>query len=360
MGWTRPGGVLAACLALAACASQALEPGSRDSLPAVLAGPADAGVHDLRAAYRGALCPRLPPGSPPCDEVLLRLPGEGEAVAAAPRPELSGRYRIAFVPGLFSECFERVVQPFSDAQRALRAEGFDADYFRVSGRGTAAANADQIARQVDELAADPRPLIVFAYSKGLADTLEFLLRHPERAQRIAAIVSVAGAANGTPLAQRMQASYRGLAALFPFPDCAAGSGDEIDDLRPEVRLGWWRRNWHAVTVPVFALVAAPRPDRVSPATRATYHLLAQVDARNDGRLIWSDQIVPGGYLLGYANADHWAVVAPVAEAMPALSFAFRDGVPRLALVRAAIEVVGATLESDRAHAPASGASPGAQ
>lgn len=341
--------MLAACFAplLAACTAQPLERFSEDSLPVVLATLSDAGVRDLRPAYRRAVCSRLPPAAPACDDVLLRLPGEGEAVEPAPQLDLAARYRIAFVPGLFSECFERLVQPFGDGRRELQAQGFAADYLRVPGRGTAAANADRIAKYIDELAGDARPLILFAYSKGLPDTLEFLIRYPAKAKRIAAIVSVAGAANGTPLADRMQAAYRGLAAAFPFPDCAAGNGDEIDDLRREVRLDWWRRNRQAVTVPVFALVAAPRPDRVSPGTRGTYKLLAQIDPRNDGKLIWSDQIVPGSFLLGYANADHWAVALPVTEELPALSFAFRDDVPRAALVRAAIEVVAATLAEAR-------------
>jgi hypothetical protein len=29
--------------------------------------------------------------------------------------------------------------------------------------------------------------------------------------------------------------------------------------------------------------------------------------RNDGLLLIYDQIIPGGTLLGYANADHWSV-----------------------------------------------------
>ncbi len=343
--------MLAACCAplLAACAAQPLERFSEDSPPVVLATLSDAGVRDLRPAYRRAVCSRLPPEAPACGDVLLRLPGEGEAVEPAPQLDLATRYRIAFVPGLFGECLERIAKPFEDARRALREQGFVADYLRVHGRGTAAANAGLIAKYVDALGADSGALVVFAYSKGLPDMLEFLLRHPDKAKRVAAIVSVAGAANGTPLADRMQTAYRAVAAGFPFADCAAGNGDEIDDLRRDVRLEWWRRNRSAVIVPVFTLVAAPRPDRISPGTRGTYRLLAQIDPRNDGKMIWYDQIVPGSYLLGYVNADHWAVAVPVAEDLPALSFVFRDDVPRAVLVRAAIEVVAATLEDSRAH-----------
>ena len=156
---------------------------------------------------------------------------------------------------------------------------------------------------------------------------------------------MAGAANGSPLADDLNAVYRNWAATFPLPGCDAGSGDEIQDLRRDVRLEWWRKHGHALSIPVFALVAAPRPDRVSPATRATYRQLARIDPRNDGKLLAQDQIVPGGYLLGYANADHWAVAIPLAETLPSLSWMYRDDVPRAALARAAIEVVAETLRA---------------
>jgi hypothetical protein len=49
------------------------------------------------------------------------------------------------------------------------------------------------------------------------------------------------------------------------------------------------------------------------------------------------------YLLGYANADHWTIAIAVSEKTPAASFMFRDDFPRTELVRAALEVVAATL-----------------
>ena len=309
----------------------------------------DAGVRDLRATYRAAACARLPKSGTTCDDVLIRLPGEQDAPTLPAASALQDQYRIAFVPGLFSECFDRYARPFDDVQRALTEEGFLVDYFRVPGRGTSADNARRLAGHFAALPDDPRPIIVFAYSKGLPDTLEFVVRYPEAASRIAAIVSVAGAVNGSPLAHELHDVYRKWAAAFPLPGCDAGSGDEIHDLRRDVRLEWWRRNGSAVTIPVFSLVAAPRPERVSAGTRATYNQLSRIDPRNDGKLLAQDQVVPGGYLLGYANADHWAIAIPLDEALPSWSLLFRDGVPRPALARAAIEVVAETLQTTPAR-----------
>jgi hypothetical protein len=332
-----------------ACQSRPVELYTHAVPPVVLATLDDAGVRDLRARYRAAVCRRLPANGPACEDVLQRLPGEGPPETGPPTEALPDRYRIVFVGGFFAECLDRLARPFSDARRALEAEGFVVDHVRVSGRGTTAANARQLAAHFAGLAGDSRLVIVVAHSKGLLDTLEFWVRYPEMAARITAIVSVAGAVNGSPLADHLQAIYRDWLATLPLWDCARGTGEEIHDLRRDVRLEWWRRNREAVVVPLFALVAAPQSDRISLASRLTYSQLARFDPRNDGQLIWYDQIIPGGFLLGYANADHWAVAMPVSEETPALSFMFRDEFPRAVLVRAALEVVAATLSAREGH-----------
>jgi hypothetical protein len=331
-------------LLLAACAPQPLIDATSTLPPVVLTTADAAGIRDLRAHYRAALCARLADEAA-CERTLVRFAGEQSAAPATRPAALPGRYRIAFVPGFFSECFDRYARPFRDVERELRREGFTVDYFQVPGRGTTAANAQHLATHFAALGDDPRPIIVVAYSKGLVDVLDFVVKYPADAKRIAAVVSVAGAANGSPLADRLHAVYRDWVAAFPLPGCSAGTGDEIQDLRRDVRLEWWRMHRQQLTVPVFALVAAPGPEQVSPAMRATYDRLAQVDPRNDGKLVVHDQLVPGGFLLGYANADHWAIAIPVAEELPALAFMFRDEVPRTVLVRAAIDVVADTLAS---------------
>ena len=279
--------------------------------------------------------------------MLLRLAGEPAATAPPTAQDAARKYRIAFVPGLFSECFEQIARPFADVQRDLRAAGFTVDYFQVPGRGTAAQNAARLAEHFLTADGDPRPIIVFAYSKGLVDVLEFVVRYPQAARKIVAVVAVAGAANGTPLADDVHAIYRDWGADFPLPGCDKGTGAEMNDLRRDVRITWWQQHGDEVTIPIFALVAAPRPDRVSPATRPTYRWLARIDPRNDGKLLWHDQIPARSYLLGYVNADHWSIATPVTKELSVFWFLFRDEAPRTALVESAIEVVDQTL-SDRA------------
>jgi hypothetical protein len=325
-------------LILAACAKESIESSSGP-------WPELNGVRDLRASYREAVCSRLPAAAPPCDEILFRAPRDVTDLLPPPAPDLAGRYRIVLVPGFLNECFEGLVRPFSDVEDELRRAGFRVDYLHVPGRGTSVSNADRLARQLGELPADHRPIVVFAYSKGLLDVLELLVRHPGITPPIAAVVGVAGAALGSPLADTIDAVYRHVLAAVPLPGCEAGTGEEIEDLRPHVRSAWWQRHGREITTPVFSIVAAPTSDHVSPAVRPAYLTLAQTDPHNDGKLRWKDQIVPGGSLLGYVNADHWAIAMPVAQALPFMAPLFRDGVPRTALIGGAVEVVDRALRS---------------
>jgi hypothetical protein len=300
-------------------------------------------VQDLRGQYRDAVCKRLASERSQCENTLLRLPGEPSATLQGPLENIPTRYRVAFVPGLFSECFEGFVRPFMDVEVALRGAGFTVDYIHVPGRGSVAQNALHLSKHFIELNGDARPTIVFAHSKGLIDILEFVVRFPHAAKRIAAVVGIAGAANGSPFAETLVEMYRDWGATFPLPHCAAGTGEEVYDLRRDVRLKWWQQYGGKVTVPVFSLVATPRPDHVSPAILVSYRRLAQIDPRNDGKLLWHDQIAPGSRLLGFVNADHWTIAIPISEELPGFSFLFRDRVLRTALIEGAIEVVADTL-----------------
>ena len=135
---------------------------------------------------------------------------------------------------------------------------------------------------------------------------------------------------------------------FPLPNCAPGTGEELVDLQPDGASPGGNSMASRSRCRCSRLVAAPEPDRISPATRASYRQLAKVDVRNDGKLLWQDQIPPRSHLLGYVNADHWSIAVPVATGMPKASFLFRDETPRTALVGGALDVVARTLADSAA------------
>jgi hypothetical protein len=64
--------------------------------------------------------------------------------------------------------------------------------------------------------------------------------------------------------------------------------------------------------------------------------LAEIDPRNDGQLLFYDQLIPGATLLGYVNADHWAIALPIEEKRPTLATLVtgNNWFPRDALVEA--------------------------
>ena len=334
-----------AALFLFGCASKSLPSVAETMPPIVLANLDDAGIKDLRHLYRAAVCGQLPTGSPPCDELILRFPNEAAAGSLSKQTDIKDRYQIAFVPGFFSDCLNGIFYPFTDVIADLTGLGFVVHNLPTFGRASSASNAERLAKQLAELSPDPKPFIIVVYSKGLPDVLELLLRYPQTSQHIAAIISIAGAANGSLVADELYEIYRNWFARFPMPGCERGTGEEVRDLRRDVRLEWWSRNRSAIAVPIFSIVAVPGADRVSAIMKPTYEKLAAIDPRNDGEILWYDAVVTRGYLLGYVNADHLAIAVPASQQLPALSFLFKDNVPRTALVKAAIEVVVETLET---------------
>ena len=333
---------------LASCAAKPLRP-EADRLPPLVTTPiALAGVRDLRPEFRAALCARLADDpAHPCGKVLTRMGGEAAIdpqVFATPA-ELAHQYRIGIVPGFFAECLDDDSRPFADAMVELRASGYDVVYLPVTGRGSVATNAELLVKQISALPDDPRPLIVFAYSKGLPDSMAFAARYPEVARHVAALVGMAGAVNGSPLADAHEQLWRDTFMSLPFGNCAAGAGEGVHDMRRDVRVDWLRVHRGQVKVPVYSVVGLPDRDRVSPILTATHVELENIDPRNDGQVLWTDAVASPGALLGYVNADHWAMAMRLSKTFPILASSFVDDVPRGALLQAAIQVVARDLQA---------------
>lgn len=95
----------------------------------------------------------------------------------------------------------------------------------------------------------------------------------------------------------------------------------------------------------FSLVALPEPGRVSAILSGGHKLLSQVDPRNDSQVIYFDAVIPGGSLLGYANADHWAIALPFDSQAPGLAATLVtcNAFPRKQLLEAMLRTVEETL-----------------
>ena len=280
-------------------------------------------VQDGRARFREIFCSTLHEHPDRkrrgCDELLHRLRDEApSAPQPGPPPAPDHRLRLVFVTGLFNDCASTVALPFETAVAHLRSLGYSAEILSVSGRSSSSYNAASIAEIVSQAPDGDQRLVLVGYSKGAVDILEFMVAYPDLAKRVSAVVSVAGAINGSPVADVAAPFYQRSLKDVSLPGCGPGDGGALASLARPARLNWLVTN-RLPNARYFSLVSFTRPDTVSSPLRPFAAALAEIDPRNDGQLLFYDQVIPGATLLGYVNADHWAVAVPIEEKRPVLA-----------------------------------------
>ncbi|NJD32804.1 MAG: hypothetical protein FIB04_13075 [Gammaproteobacteria bacterium] len=193
----------------------------------------------------------------------------------------------------------------------------------------------------------PPRLVLIGYSKGTPDLLDALVSHPEIRPRIAAVVSIAGAVGGSAVADEASESMADMMRFFPGAKCDKGDDEAVASLRPSVRKAWLAEHPLPADVRFYSVVTLPDEARISRILKPTYRQLEKVDARNDSQLIYTDQILPAGTLLGFVNADHWAVALPIARSHPWIGSLLvnHNDYPREALLEAILRFVEEDLGS---------------
>ena len=218
------------CLGLTGCAGQ--PPSIEEAgLPSNAEVIAEAGLDDKRGEFRELFCASLEQhgqelfGYEPCEDSLLEDPDEPTGSGITPElPDASSDYLTLLVPGLGWECLAEWLDYDMSGPRHLARFGFEAQVVNVGGLSSSESNARQIR---DHIAALPesyagRNIILIGYSKGAPDSLTALVEYPEVAERVAAMVSVAGAVKGSPLADDVSQGQANLLALFPGSECEKG------------------------------------------------------------------------------------------------------------------------------------------
>jgi pimeloyl-ACP methyl ester carboxylesterase len=250
-----------------------------------------------------------------CEDYLWRLNDDQQGDRLnQPLPKHDPSLRIILVTGAFGECFPKMGKPYQDAAARLEKLGYRIDTLVVSGRSSSSYNAAMVAKTVDRW--EPRAnerLILLGYSKGATDILHFLVDYPEIAKKVTAVLSVAGVINGTPLADKFAETYANWFEKTPIKECEPGDGGVLNSLKRSVQFPWLAVNPLPQNVRYFSIVAFTHRENVQPGLLFTYDFLRNIDPRNDGQVIFYDQIIPGASLLGYINLDHWAIAVPVKE-----------------------------------------------
>jgi hypothetical protein len=279
-------------------------------------------VTDARIRFREIFCELLNDNrqrldlSIGCDDYLWRLNDEPQAITMNEiLPDHDTGLDILIVPGAFNDCFEDIGTPYREVAERLRQIGYHITIVHVSGLSSSDKNADIIADAVGRHKVGPsQRLVLLGYSKGTTDILHFLAAHPVLARRVSAVLSVSGAVNGSPLADRYsEAGYDNwIAGLFPGK-CPPGDRGVLDSLSRIQQFKWLATHPLPEHVRYFSLASFARYADVQLPLRATYKMLERINPLNDGQLLSFDQLIPGSALLGYVNADHWTIAIPAEE-----------------------------------------------
>ncbi len=253
------------------------------------------------------------------------------------------------VPGLAAQCVGEQAIPLRSAWQHVEQLGYEVSVINVDGLSSSERNAAEIRGAILRMDDQPaRPIVLLGYSKGGTDVLE-AAADPAVGARVAAVVTLAGAINGSPLADKAPKALLELLGYVPGTDCGPGDGGALESLRRGHRMSWLASHRLSPAICYYSLVAFTGRDQVSSLLRPSYEDLSLIDPRNDGQLIFYDQIIPGSTLLGYLNGDHWAVAVPIAREHPVIGPLVIDhnAFPREILLEAILKYVEEDLHTVR-------------
>jgi hypothetical protein len=258
---------------------------------------------DERARFRQLFCETLNTtdySTKQCDAYLWRLPDEPnlQPVSTPGSSSLRHHVRVLIVGGAFGDCFPPASIPFEASVKRLKEQGYSIDYIAVSGRSSSEHNAITIAEHLSAMPPDDEhPLVLIGYSKGVVDILESLAEHPDAAARVSAVVSIAGAVAGSPLAARYEDAYRSLFGHVRLRACPPGDGGVVRSLERSARLNWLASHPLSANIRYYSLATFSTASQTARALGHTHRLLSKIDERNDGQLLAADEVIPGSALL---------------------------------------------------------------
>lgn len=341
---------------LISCTSKIMIPSTENIDSLTILQKEKLGFVDARPRFREIFCSILKkhennlPNYNSCENYLRTVGQESNHISEEVNLEPSiNQFIIGLVPGIAWQCVRNWLNNDNSGPQHVLTQGFDVRLFEVDGLSGLQNNAQQIKNHVTALPAheSEQPIILIGYSKGAADVLHAVSMYPELQKRVLAVVSVAGAIGGSPLANNASQSHLNLLSYIPMSGCEIGDEKAIESLHTETRKEWLANNPLPESIRYYSVIAFPDSKQISIGLKPSYHKLADVDPRNDGQLIFYDQLIPDSILLAFVNADHWAMSVPVARQsyLNRISFANKNEYPREVLLEAILRYVEEDLKS---------------
>jgi hypothetical protein len=164
---------------------------------------------DARAGFRRIFCDIYDAHIPAtgddrsCEASLRELSPESGDIDAVPTHDgLGESFAILVAPGLGYDCFENLIGNDPEVVRFAEARGHVVRIAATDGLADTVQNAAVLRDAIVALDEESgsRRLLVLSYSKGTNDILEALVSYPDLADRVTAVIGVASAVGGSPLA----------------------------------------------------------------------------------------------------------------------------------------------------------------
>lgn len=209
----------------------------------------------------------------------------------------AGNYDVLFVP---TYLYKRITFNGADMavpRAALQKVGFTCYFVETQDDGAIEANADLVAAAIRARAQSGRRLIIVSASKSGPEVALALTRmEPAETGHVAAWINTVGALNGTPLVDER---------LLPEIEFFVGKVDpagmeSLTVARSRQRFDSFRIPKHVLVVNYFGI---PTIGSISFLARRGFFPLRKYGP-NDGLMLLSDMIFPGGVTLVQVGSDH--------------------------------------------------------
>jgi hypothetical protein len=262
---------------------------------------------------------------------------------------ISKNYRVLIVPGILSSCSMAPAAYENGQDYLIKTFGLTVELLPVpndSSEDNAKIIAEYLRQHMQD---DSRKYIVLGYSKGAPDMMTALATEAGVVPAVAALVTVAGAVGGSPVADMMpeQSIERWLKQL-PLGGCKGNLAQGFASLKRGTRRAFLQQ-YPRPLVPTYSIIAKSDESNTSKMMMQTWQMLTGFRADQDGQLLGNDAIAPGATFLGAAIGDHFAVALPFESKGDAIMKMLVDHghYPRSALIESLVRYVVEDLENHK-------------